>query len=260
MSKMTQMSIDELRAFLKDDIRGAVNFDNTDQSLGLAMPPVQKALRDSDTLLPLPQWRGVVKPQGSFEDIVLNRKSVRRFAEAAPTAQELSFLLYMTQGVRNDHPNRVLRTVPSADNRHSTETYLALTRPVLDQDGKLAFEPGLYRYAPLQHALLCLGTKDNLSEAVSKAALDQTFSGDAPVIFFWAVLPYRTEWRYGEAAHKVMAIDLGHICQNLYLAATAISCGTCAIAAYRQEVANALFDLDGKDEFIAYLAPLGKLR
>lgn len=260
MNQMSQMSIEELRNFLKDDIRSVVNFDHTDQALGLAMPPVQKAILEADTLLPLPEWRGQVQARASFEEVLLDRKSIRKFAEEAPSAQELSYLLYMTQGVRRDTPGRVLRTVPSAGNRHSTETYLVFTRPINDKEGQLAFEPGLYRYAPIQHALLYLGTRDNLMQEVNQAALDQTFAGNAPVIFFWAALPYRTEWRYAESAHKVMAIDLGHICQNLYLAATAIGCGTCAIAAYRQEVANALFSLDGKDEFIVYLAPVGKLR
>ena len=95
---------------------------------------------------------------------------------------------------------------------------------------------------------------------VSAAALDQAFVGRAPATFFWACLPYRTEWRYAEASHKVIALDAGHICQNLYLAAGAIGCGTCAVAAYDQPRADALLGLDGTDEFVIYLAPVGKVR
>ena len=66
------------------------------------------------------------------------------------------------------------------------------------------------------------------------------------------------EWRYGIAAHKVIALDAGHVCQNLYLACEAIDAGTCAVAAYDQEAIDALLRLDGKEEFVIYLAPVGK--
>ena len=66
------------------------------------------------------------------------------------------------------------------------------------------------------------------------------------------------EWRYGEACYKVIALDAGHICQNLYLACEAIEAGTCAIAAYDQEKADALVGADGEEEFVIYMAPIGK--
>jgi nitroreductase len=50
------------------------------------------------------------------------------------------------------------------------------------------------------------------------------------------------------------------VCQNLYLACEAISSGTCAIAAYDQEEIDHLLRLDGEDEFVVYLAPVGKVR
>lgn len=44
------------------------------------------------------------------------------------------------------------------------------------------------------------------------------------------------EWRYDLATHKAIALDAGHVCQNLYLACAAIGAGTCAVAAYHQEL------------------------
>ena len=67
------------------------------------------------------------------------------------------------------------------------------------------------------------------------------------------------EWRYGLAAHKVIALDAGHVCQNLYLACEAIGAGTCAIAAYNQNAMDRLLDVDGREEFTVYLAPVGML-
>ena len=45
-------------------------------------------------------------------------------------------------------------------------------------------------------------------------------------------------------AHKCMLLDVGHVCQNLYLDFEAIGSGTCGIGAY---------------EFLIYLAPVGKI-
>jgi len=78
--------------------------------------------------------------------------------------------------------------------------------------------------------------------------------------YIWVAVPYRMEWRYGLAAHKVIALDAGHVCQNLYLACEAVNAGTCAIAAYDQEELDELLGLDGENEFAVYLAPVGKIR
>jgi SagB-type dehydrogenase family enzyme len=90
--------------------------------------------------------------------------------------------------------------------------------------------------------------------------LGQTFVGEAPVVFLWSCFPYRGEWRYHVAAHKIMLLDAGHLCQNLYLACEAMGCGTCAVAAYDQRLADRLVGVDGADEFVVYLAPVGRAR
>ena len=60
-------------------------------------------------------------------------------------------------------------------------------------------------------------------------------------------------------AHKNMLLDAGHICQNLYLAVESLGLGTCAIGAYDQDAMDALLELDGEDEYVVYLAPVGKI-
>jgi len=58
---------------------------------------------------------------------------------------------------------------------------------------------------------------------------------------------------------KVIALDAGHVCQNLYLAVAAIGAGTCAVAAYHHDMMDELLGVDGQDEFTLYLAPVGKV-
>ncbi|MDP3179519.1 MAG: nitroreductase family protein, partial [Spirochaetaceae bacterium] len=59
--------------------------------------------------------------------------------------------------------------------------------------------------------------------------------------------------------HKIIAVDAGHLCENLYLACEAIGCGTCGIGAYDQSLADRFLKVDGVDEFAFYMAPVGKV-
>jgi nitroreductase len=77
-------------------------------------------------------------------------------------------------------------------------------------------------------------------------------------VFVWTTIPYRTEWRYSIVAHKMIAQESGHVCQNLYLACEAIGAGACAIT-YDQAKIDAILGVDGKDEFAIYVAPVGKV-
>lgn len=56
----------------------------------------------------------------------------------------------------------------------------------------------------------------------------------------------------------MIAIDAGHVCQNLYLAAESIQCGCCAIGAYAQEKMDEFLQVDGDEEFTFYMATVGK--
>jgi SagB-type dehydrogenase family enzyme len=110
----------------------------------------------------------------------------------------------------------------------------------------------------VEHQLVLVSEIADLGPRIAQAALGQSFVGRSAVTFVWTTLPYRMEWRYGLAAHKVIAIDIGHVCQNLYLACAAIKAGACAVAAYDQKALDELLGVDGNDEFTLYLAPVGK--
>jgi SagB-type dehydrogenase family enzyme len=245
---------EEYRYFLKDLVRLTIDFSETDQSRGVEPPPIQKPVPTSGKridLVPAHDWKGVRNV--ALTAAIAGRASVRKFLPEPLTPDELSFLLWATQGVRSVvSASTAFRTVPSAGCRHSFETYLC----VMNVQG---LEQGIYRYLPLEHQLLLLSKHDSLGPQVAQAALGQPFVGRSAVTFVWTAIPYRMEWRYGLAAHKVIAIDAGHVCQNLYLACAAISAGTCAVAAYHQQAMDELLGVDGEEEFTIYLAPVGKI-
>jgi len=119
-------------------------------------------------------------------------------------------------------------------------------------------EAGIWRYLPLEHRLLFEFSEPGLGARISAACLGQRFVAQGAATFFWSVLPARMEWRYGPAAHRVLPLDAGHVCQNSYLAAEAIGAGACAVGAYDQQALDALLRLDGAEEFVLYLASVGK--
>ncbi|HEY7585219.1 MAG TPA: SagB/ThcOx family dehydrogenase [Candidatus Deferrimicrobiaceae bacterium] len=241
------------RQWLKDSIRKSVDWSSTDQSRGIPPPPPQKPVPPGALPIPLP---GIDR----FEEvcdagllrILKSRRSLRRYADIPLALEELAFLLWATQGVTG-RPDKAatFRPVPSAGARHAFETYLYCRKVE-------SLKEGIYRYLPLEHSLLFEFAERGLAARISEACFGQRFVGQGAVTFFWSVIPYRMEWRYGPAAHRVLPMDVGHVCQNLYLSAEAIGAGTCAVAAYDQEAIDALLRLDGDDEFVIYLSPVGK--
>lgn len=246
---------DQYRFFLKDSIRKTIDFRAADQNNNFPTPPVEKPFDENATRIPLPtqnQWPEHIKTKDIFSAIA-NRKSGRRFASKPLRIEELAFLLWATQGVRQTPGgNPSFRTVPSAGARHSFETYLFIMH--IDD-----LQKGLYRYLPIEHELLFLCEIDEMEENLSHACFGQRFIATGAVTFVWTTIPYRMEWRYLQSAHRVILIDVGHVCQNLYLACEAINAGTCAIGAYDQEAMDELIRVDGEDEFTIYLAPVGKI-
>jgi SagB-type dehydrogenase family enzyme len=254
-ASMDKDSINQFRMFLKDSIRKKIDFSRTDQNRGIQIPPIEKPCPPDAVKIDLARpddWKNI---KGiDLVQAIGNRKSRRAYLKTPLLLDELSFLLWATQGVRGKvFEGHAYRTVPSAGCRHAFETYLA----ILNVEG---LEPGIYRYLPLSHQLIFLFTEEHLADELVASVFWQPYPGNAAVTFIWTVIPYRMEWRYGAAAHKVIAIDAGHVCQNLYLACEAVSAGTCAIAAYDQEALDRLLRIDGEEEFAMYLAPVGKVR
>jgi SagB-type dehydrogenase family enzyme len=223
-----------------------------DQKLGLPIPPLEKPYPKDATLVDL-----VLPEEFTLGDIPVReairlRQSCRKYLPKPLTLEELSFLLWATQGVKSiimdGYATR--RTVPSGGSRHPFETYLA----VMKVEG---LTQGLYRYLAIEHKLLLLSEDPEIRIKISEACAD--FALESAVTFIWTAIPYRSEWRYGPLAAKLIAQDSGHVCQNLYLACTAIQAGTCAVGAYSQQKMDTMLGVDGVDEFTVYCGPVGKI-
>lgn len=224
----------------------------SDSVKGKDMPPAQKLYDHKAKLIDL-VGHEEFKYDITLQDAIKNRRTHRKFTHDALTLKELSFLLWATQGI-TDKDIAAHRAVPSASACHPFETYLAIRNVK-------GLHPGIYRYLPLEHKLLPVLDGKEYVDAVANScfASNKSQLEEAAVVFIWATIPYRTEWRSGPYAYKFIALDAGHVCQNLYLAVEAIGAGTCAIGAYDQKAVDKAIDVNGKDEFTIYIASVGKI-
>jgi SagB-type dehydrogenase family enzyme len=222
----------------------------TDQARGVPAPPQQKPVPEGARLVDLIPPGSLSLGGMSLRDAILGRESRRKYSSLPLSLEELSFLLFSAQGVRRRRSAYSFRTVPSGGARHALETYLYAARVT-------TLPEGLYRYLPLDNRLCLVSAREGLAAEVDAALLGQYWNSAA--VFIWTAVPYRMEWRYSVVSPKIIALDAGHACQNLYLACEAIGCGTCAIGAYDQEGTDRLLGVDGEEELALYAATVGKV-
>jgi len=227
------------------------NLEPSDQQQGVDQPPLHASLRSGQRIA-LPDHKVLDRGGMRLREAIEKRRSLRTYSETPLRLEELSFLLWCTQGVKPESTSKfTLRTVPSAGARHAFETILLINRV----DG---LESGLYQYAAASHELIKWESPADITEQVMAACLDQRIIGNSAVTFIWAVERVRMAWRYGERGLRYLYLDAGHVCQNLHLAAETISAGVCAIGAYNDDALNHLLELDGTSRFVVYLAGVGK--
>ena len=225
------------------------NIGPSGQQQGFPAPPLETPFEGDGQIYALPSPDNV---QTDIKELIDARVSIRSYQDKSISQDQLSFLLWCTQGVKKvDAPYSTFRTVPSAGARHALETYILVN----NVDG---LKPGLYRYLALEHKIAEYLINDKIANDLVLACLGQRMVRAASATFIWVAVPDRMTWRYPQRGYRYMFLDAGHVCQNLYLSAESIGYNVCAIAAYDDDAVNKLLGIDGKSQFAIYLAAAGK--
>ena len=228
------------------------NLTKSDQMRGVEPPPLESAIHPKLTIVDLPSPNTLKMGSSSLKEAVESRRSVRSYSRDPITLEELSFLLWCTQGIQKVMPpHATLRTVPSAGARHAFETYLLINNVE-------TLKPGLYRYKAFDHKLVEIDINPGIGDFIVQACLGQQIVKTCSAAFIWTAEPYRMTWRYGERGYRYLLLDAGHVCQNLYLSAESIGCGVCAIGAFSDDDMNHCLNIDGREQFVIYMATVGK--
>lgn len=228
----------------------------SDQQMGIAPPPHGK--EPSGKLIVLPSFDNIAI-NDSYAEILEARRSVRVYnPDALMTKSQLAYMLYTAFGITSYTASNVatLRKAPSGGARHAFEIY-AVVRNV---EG---LENGVYHYLPTQNVgekivtIEYMGEIEDQDQTLASMLAEQNWSKNAQCTIFISCVPYKAEWRYGEAAHRVVLIDLGHVGQNIMLSATSLGLGSCCVAAFDQKLSDQILQLDGNDEFVVYAITVG---
>jgi len=188
----------------------------------------------------------------ALETAIQQRRSVRHYSDEPLTLAELSRLLYYTGGINAERFGVTLRAAPSAGALYPIETYLAIHR-VAD------LRPGVYHYNVADHSLSLIRDADVRGETV-RHGLMQEFLGTCNAVVYFTVILQRLRWRYQERAYRYALLEAGHLAQNLYLAATSLGMGVCAVGAFLDDEVNAMLGVDGEREAAVYMLAVGKTR
>lgn len=192
----------------------------------------------------------VVQGGPGLWEVLQSRRSVRAYTHDPMSLENLSQILWATQGITASIGDHKLRSAPSAGALYPIETYLLLNRVE-------GLEPGLYHYDVETHQLDILKLGD-FSREVRTGALDQQIAERASVVFIWSAIFQRSKWKYLQRAYRYIFLDAAHIAQNLALAVEGLGLGSCQIGALYDDYLNELFEFDIKEESVIYMSSVGK--
>ncbi|MFW6126334.1 MAG: SagB/ThcOx family dehydrogenase [Chloroflexota bacterium] len=185
----------------------------------------------------------------TFHQVLQQRKSVRLFAEKPLSQQQLSYLLWASNGIQRVERGRAFRTVPSAGALYPIESYVV----VHDVEG---LAPGVYHYAIPEHGLEQVQLGD-FTRPITLAALGQKMCARAPAVFLWTAIFNRSKAKYRQRAYRYIYLDAGHVGHALALSAVSLGLGSCQVGALFDDDVNALLGVDGVEESAVYMSVVG---
>jgi SagB-type dehydrogenase family enzyme len=187
--------------------------------------------------LPKPQTDGLV----SVERAIATRRSVREFAAAPLTWAEMAQLAWAGQGITDAAGIR--RAAPSAGALYPIELYLFTSE-------------GVFRYVSKTHQAIRVATGDR-RPALADAALGQESIRKAPCVIVLTAVVERMRPKYRDYTPRFIAIEAGHIAQNVLLQACALGLVAAPIGALADDKVARVLSLKPDEEPI-YIMAIGR--
>jgi len=184
-----------------------------------------------------PSWSGkkveLPEPQAlsTFAKLLRRRRSARSFDDDRPIKlQALSTFLDRSARVLSrwsdpsiEDGGRTSRPYPTAGAAYELELYLAVARCE-------GLERGFYHYDAGAHLLAAIPAKESDFEAlIAQAAQAMGVAIPPQILIVVAARFGRVSWKYSAIAYSLIVKDVGALSQTLYLTATDMELGGCAI-------------------------------
>ena len=191
----------------------------------------------------------------NFEQLLLERRTWRRFASSPLAVEKLSHLLWQTFRIHGwidfyGLGELAVKTSPSGGARHPIETYVV----ALNIQG---LKRGIYHYAADKHALEWLRSIPSAAVLRSLTPTQDWCSQAAAMLLMTAIFE-RSRWKYRFArAYRAILLDAGHVGQTFCLAATNMGLAPYSTMALADSKIERLLGIDGVNEGIIYVAGVG---
>jgi SagB-type dehydrogenase family enzyme len=201
---------------------------------------------------------GLPRPRSDtpFAEVLLARRTSRRYSSAPVTLSELSSILAFSVGVQQwagTATGKVpLKTSPSGGARHPIECYV-VARSVA------GLKPGIYHYRADRHVLE--RTRGAVSPGRMRAYVPHSgyFAKASAMVFLTAVFE-RQLWRYPYSrAYRAALIEAGHVCQTFLLTATSLGLASYCVLGLADTLIEQDLGIDGISESVLYCAGVGRL-
>lgn len=213
------------------------------------MPAPVKRLRGAPTVaLPRANYAG------EFPEVLLARRTWRRFGSGPVSLANLTTVLALTAGVQQWVPTEFgrlpLKTSPSGGARHPIELYVCANRVA-------GLRRGLYHYASDVNLLERIRAGDFTPRLRQWMPHSEYFAKAAVVVVLTAVLD-RQVWRYPHArAYRAALAEAGHVCQTFCLTATWLGLAPFCLMGLDDAAIEEDLGLDGVSETVLYVAGAG---
>ena len=193
--------------------------------------------------------------QGELPEVLLRRRTWRRFGAKPLTLPDLSALLGLTWGTQRwvdvgrglEFP---IKTSPSGGSCHSLDVHVVALRV-------RGLAPGIYRYLSDAHGLVRVRdvwTSDETSQRVGH----QSWVADAGAIFLVSSRFEHVQWKYqSPRAYRVVLLETGHFGQTFCLTATWLGLAPFCTAAFADSILDRDLGFDGISESVLYVLGAG---
>ena len=177
---------------------------------------------------------------GTFHDPPYDEAFSWGLTAATPlNARSISWLFWNSLALsawkRAGESSWALRVNPSSGNLHPTEGYL-LCGPVHG----LSDEPGIYHYAPREHALERRAViPGDIWEGLTAGLSPESF------LFGLSSIHWREAWKYGERAYRYCQLDVGHAIAAVALASSGLGWKALLIDSPAGESVSSLLGISG---------------
>lgn len=231
--------------------------------LGPAAAKRMTARRARESPMPAPtkRLRGAARLRltppsftGEFPQVLLGRRTWRRFGQAPVPQVDLATTLALAVGVQQWVPTPFgrlpLKTSPSGGARHPIEAYVCVRRVT-------GVPAGLYHYAADVHQLERIRRGDMTARLKEWMPHSGYFARAAFIVVLTAMLE-RQVWRYPYArAYRAALAEAGHVCQTFCLAAAWRGLAPFCLMGLNDPLIEADLGIDGVRETVLYVAGAG---